>query len=115
MANFEIKRGDIFILDFHTEGFEIRGTRPALVIQNDVGNRFGKTIIVAAMTRTQKKGKYIFVRVKAAETGLNADGTILLDQIYTLDKDRFRNPPVGRLIPARMLEVDAAIKYSLGL
>jgi mRNA interferase MazF len=116
MATFEIKRGDIFLLNFNTtQGFEIRGVRPALVIQNDIVNHYGRTIIVAAMTRTIKKGERIFVRVKVGETGLNSDGTVLLDQIYTFSKDRFRNPPIGRLVTAKMAEVDVAIKNSLGL
>jgi mRNA interferase MazF len=116
MAAFEIKRGDIFIVNFNTtQGFEIRGVRPALVIQNDVGNHFSNTIIVAAMTRTIKRGEKIFVRVRASETGLNSDGTVLLDQIYTISRDRFQNPPIGRLITAKMAEVDQAIKNSLGL
>lgn len=116
MPNFEIKRGDIFFLNFDpAQGFEIKGVRPAVVIQNNSGNQYSRTIIVAAMTKNPKKPRPIFVRVLASESGLPSDSTVLLDQIYTITKERFRNPPVGRLTKTKLQEVDEAIKNSLGL
>lgn len=116
MPNFEINRGDIFFVDFDpTQGFEIRGNRPALVIQNDEGNRFGNTIIVAPMTRNPKRNARIFVRVSPSESGLPEESTVLLDQIRTLSRDRFTKRRAGRLITRKLQEVDEAIKYSLGL
>lgn len=116
MPDFEIRRGDIFFLNLSANrGFEIQGTRPVVVIQNDVGNDRSNTIIVAAMTTNIKKSGRIFVKVTTNESGLNADSTILLDQIFTVSKDRFTRPRVGRVTQLKMTEVNQAIKVSLGL
>jgi mRNA interferase MazF len=116
MATIEIKRGDIFFINFDpAQGFEIKGNRPALVIQNDLGNRYGGTIIVAAMTTNMKKSQPVHVRVLAQETGLNSDGVVLLDQIRSITREHFVRPPAGRLIKEKMLEIDEALKISLGL
>ena len=116
MPDFEIRRGDIFFLNLTgNQGFEIQGPRPVVVIQNDIGNERSNSIIVAAMTRNTRKSGRIFVKVSANESGLNGDGTVLLDQIFTVSKERFSRSRVGRLSQLKMLELNEAIKVSLGL
>jgi mRNA interferase MazF len=110
-----VRRGDIYWVDFGTpRGSEQGGRRPALIVQNDVGNLSSTTIIIAAIT-TKRKGFYPFhVEVSAVESGLPQDSTILLEQLLTINKDRLLER-VGRLSNLKLKEVDEALKVSLGI
>jgi len=111
----EIKRGEIYWVDWSPgRGSEQSGLRPTLVVQNDVGNRFSPTIIVAALTTAIEKPYPFLVKVTAEESGLPKVSTVNLAVILTVDKTRLRNR-CGELSGAKMLEVDEAIKASLGL
>ena len=111
----DIKRGEIYWVDWSpSRGSEQSGLRPALVVQNDVGNKFSPTTIVAALTTAIEKPYPFLVKVTAKESGLPKDGTVNLAVILTVDKTRLRNK-CGELSEAKMLEVNEAIKASLGL
>ena len=92
-------------------GSEQKGTRPALVIQNDVGNRYAATTIVAAITSTIKLYP-VTVGLKKGEGGLNQPSMVNLSQAFTIDKSRLKKR-IGRLSPRRMDQVDEAIRVSL--
>lgn len=110
-----VRRGEIYWVDFDApRGSEQGGRRPALVIQNDIGNRASSTTIVAAMTSKQKASHPFHVEVSALESGMNKDGTILLEQILTISIDRLIEI-AGRLSSENMREVDKALQVSLGL
>jgi len=94
-------------------GFEQAGFRPGLVIQNDDGNQFASTTIVAAMTR-QHRDYPVRVRVGAKESGLREASSVMLDQLRTVSQDRLGRR-VGRLTPNAMVDVDDALRVSLGL
>jgi len=110
------KRGEIYFLDFSpSKGKEIRGPHPALVIQNDVGNKVGGLTIVAAITSNLKVADLpVGILIKPKESGLPHESVIHLGQIYTIDKERLENL-AGALPAHKMTEVDKAIKISLGL
>jgi len=111
----DIKRGEIYWVDWSpSRGSEQSGLRPALVVQNDVGNKFSPTTIVAALTTAIEKPYPFLVKVTAKESGLPKDSTVNLAVILTVDKTRLRNK-CGELSEARMLQVNEAIKASLGL
>lgn len=111
----DIKRGEIYWVDWSpSRGSEQSGLRPALVVQNDVGNKFSPTTIVAALTTAIEKPYPFLVKVTAKESGLPKDSTVNLAVILTIDKTRLRNK-CGELSDAKMLEVNEAIKASLGL
>lgn len=111
----EVKRADIWIACLGTpKGSEQRGIRPVLVIQNDVGNEHSPVVIVAAITRTSRRGMPTHVPIPAAESGLPDDSMVLLEQIRTIDKTALR-VKVGSLPERRMLRVDYALMVSLGL
>ena len=96
-------------------GHEQGGRRPVLIIQNDTGNRFAPTVIVAALTTSLPDKPYpTEVRVPAGAGGLPRPSAIRLDQIRTLDKRRLEQH-VGQLDEETMHQVDQAIKISLGL
>ena len=110
-----VKRGEIYWVDFGApRGSEQAGKRPALVIQNDVGNENSTTTIVAAIT-SQKKPPFPFhVAITATESGLPKDGTVLLEQLLTIAQDKLLQR-CGELSPHKIEEVDRALKLSLAL
>lgn len=110
------RRGEVYRVSFDpTVGGEIRKARPALVIQNDVGNRYGPVTIVAAITSTVHLPLPPFkVLVESPEGGLVKNSAILLNQIRSVDRSRL-NTKLGKLSRSTMLRVDQAIKISLGL
>lgn len=111
----EVKRGEIYWVDWNPgRGSEQGGLRPALVIQNDIGNRYSPTTIVAALTTAAEKPYPFLVKVTAKESDLPKDSTANLAVIMTVDKSRLTDK-CGELSEAKMAEVDKAIKASLGL
>ena len=110
------RRGSIHLVRFDpTERSEIKKTRPALIIQNDTGNRFSTITIVAAITsKFQLPVHRTNVLVKAPEGGLSVDSVVRLDQIRSVDKRRL-SKRLGSVKPSTLTKVDHAIKISLGL
>jgi mRNA interferase MazF len=92
-------------------GSEQRGLRPALVIQNDVGNQHAATTIVAAITSTIRIYP-VTVPLKRGEGGLPKSSMVNLAQVLTIDKSRLRRR-VGVLLPELVNRVNAAIRVSL--
>ena len=111
----EVKRGEIYWVDRSPRrGSEQTGMRPALIIQNHTGNKFSPTTIVASMSTAPEKPFPFLVDVTAKESGLSQYGAVNLAQILTIDKTCLRDK-CGQLSSQKMLEVDRAIKISLGL
>ena len=112
----EYRRGQIYYANLDPiVGHEQAGRRPVLIIQNDTGNLFSPTIIVAALTTALPPKPYpTEVRIAAKTAGLEQNSSIRLDQIRTIDKRRLERY-VGQLEAANMRQVDEAIKISLGL
>src|SRR5262249_54761270 len=99
-----------------TLGHEIKKTRPALVIQNDIGNRYSPLTIVAAITSTVSSVPYpveVVVEPTAAN-GLDVCSSIRLDQIRTVDRQRLVRR-LGIVDSTTITKVDEALKISLGL
>jgi len=111
----DIRRGEIYWVNWNLgRGSEQGGLRPALVIQNDIGNKYSPTTIVAALTTAVEKPYPFLVRVTAKESGLPRDSTVNLAVILTIDKTRLTRK-CGELSEAKMSEVNEAIKASLGI
>lgn len=112
----EIKRGDIYWISWSPgRGNEQAGLRPALIIQNDTGNKFSSTTIVASCSTVRKREYPFIVNVAAGESGFSAqDFHINTSQIMTVDKSRLRER-FGRLSDDVMEKVDRAIAISLDL
>ena len=109
-----IRRGDVCLVSFGAgRGSEQKGTRPALVIQNDSGNEFSSNTIVALMT---SRGRDYPFHVPVPEGTLDIPGqsTVMLEQIQTVSQQRLGRH-LGRLDPQTMEQVDIAIRRSLGL
>jgi mRNA interferase MazF len=110
------QRGEIYLVNFDpTIGSEIRKTRPALILQNDVSNQYSPVTIVAALTSQFTEPLYpTEVIIKVPEGGLQVDSVALLNQIRSIDKQRLIKR-LGVLESVTMEQVDRAIQISLGL
>jgi mRNA interferase MazF len=110
------RRGEVDLVAFDpTLGAEIRKTRPALILQNDIANRASPITIVAALTTKFDQELYpTEVLVRAPEGGLDADSVVLLNQIRSVNRRRLAQR-LGRLTPQTMRFVDRALLRSLGL
>lgn len=110
----QIKRGEIYYADLcPIVGSEQGGVRPVLVLQNDTGNRYSPTTIVAAITSSKTK-RPLPTHVNIDADGLKSHSVVLLEQIRTVDKRRL-GEYVGSVSKGSMEEVDRAIIVSFGM
>ena len=111
----DVRRGDVVIVRLDPAvGHEMKKTRPAVVVQNDIGNRNSSTTIVAPVTGTYRE--YPFeVLVEADGSPPEKDSSIRLDQIRTVSVPNRIHSVVGSLDESTMAEVDDALQLSLGL
>lgn len=112
----EVSRGDIFYADLSpVVGSEQGGVRPVLVVQNDVGNKYSPTIIIAAITSQLNKAKLpTHIELNKDKYNLPKDSVVLLEQLRTLDKRRLKEQ-ISKLDSLTMHKVDVAILVSLGI
>ncbi|MEH2369831.1 type II toxin-antitoxin system PemK/MazF family toxin [Nostoc sp.] len=110
------KRGEVYLVNFDpTIGAEIKKTRPALILQNDVSNEHSPIAVVAAITSKFAEPLYpTEVLIRVLEGGLEDDSAVLLNQIRSIDKQRLIKC-LGSLRPETIAQVDRAIQISLGL
>ena len=108
-------KGDIFYAYLRPiKGSEQDGCRPVVVIQNNLGNKYSPTLIVAPLTEVLKK-ETLPTHIIIEKTGyLKYDSMILLEQIRTTDKCRLRNY-VGRLKNSQIQEIDNALIKTLSI
>lgn len=110
-----MKRGDVYYADLSPViGSEQGGTRPVLILQNNIGNKYSPTVIVAAITSKIGKSKVPTHVSIGKDTVLTGDSAALLEQIRTIDKQRLIDK-ITHLDDQLMEEVDIALKISLGL
>ena len=110
------RRGDVYLVNFDpTVGAEIKKTRPALIVQNDIANRYSPITIVAAITSQFEEPLYPpEVLLPTGEGGMRVESVVLLNQIRSVDKRRLVKP-LGSLRPPTLRKVDRALSISLGL
>lgn len=111
------RRGEIWLVEFDRgRGHEIKKTRPAVVIQNDIGNQYSPVTIVAAITSKLSPVRYpVEVAVAPSKgNGLTLPSAVQLGQIRSVDRERLVKR-LGTLDAPNMRKVDEAIKISLGL
>jgi mRNA interferase MazF len=116
VLNLIVKKGDLYFADLSpVVGSEQGGIRPVLVVQNDVGNKYSPTIIVAAVTSQINKAKLpTHVELEAADGGLSKNSVVLLEQLRTIDKQRLKER-IGTLSQEQIPTVDQALSVSLGI
>src|SRR5580765_7909114 len=96
-----------------TKGHEIRKTRPAVVVTNDLYNTHNWVVIVMPLT-SHNKPEYDQVLILPPEGGLTQSSVTLPDQLRAVDRDRLVKR-LGKLKPQTMLEVDRSLKIVLDL
>lgn len=115
MTQEKICRGDLFFANLNpVKGSEQGGKRPVVILQNDVGNKFSPTVIVAAITSRTRKKANMPTHVSLDNAALEKDSQVLLEQIRTLDKTRLIKK-VGKLTQDEMRAIDNSLEISLSL
>lgn len=109
------RRGDIFFANLNPViGSEQGGVRPVLIVQNDKGNRFSRTTVVAPISSSVKKRLPTHVLLPAAAYKFKKDGVVLVEQIRTIDKRRLKNR-IGKLDADDAERLAEALRASFGL
>ena len=112
----QIKRGEMYYVNLEpVVGSEQGGTRPVLIIQNNVGNKFSSTTIIAAAitSKTAKSSLPTHITIKNV-AGLDRDSLLMLEQVRTIDRSRIKGY-IGTLDDKKMEKVNKALCISLGL
>lgn len=109
-----IRRGTIYYAELDpVKGSEQGGYRPVLILQNNTGNEYSPTVIIAAITSRIKSKLPTHVKLKEMK-GLEKDSVVLLEQIRTIDKCRL-DEQIGYLSRHQMKKVDEALRISVGV
>ena len=110
-----VRRGEIYYADLNpVVGSEQGGIRPVLILQNEVGNWFSPTVIVAAMTAKGSKVHLPTHVPVGTDSGLRRPSIVLAEQVRTIDKSRLLER-VGMLPPEKQEQVDRALRISFAL
>jgi len=110
----EFKRGELYYADLSpVVGSEQGGVRPVLIVQNNVGNKYSPTVIVAAVTSQINKAKLPTHIELTTDYGLQKNSVVLLEQLRTLDKRRLKDK-IGVVDNGKMKKIDSALLISLG-
>ena len=113
--NFGFRRGEIYFADLDPHyGSEQGGKRPVIVIQNNTGNKFAPTVIVAAVTSkvTKKPNQPTHVLIDQ-NPAFSRPSMVLLEQ-FTIDKERIQRL-LGQTTPDEMYQINEALMNSLDL
>ena len=115
MTQEKIYRGDIFLANLNpVKGSEQGGKRPVVIIQNDVGNKYSPTVIVAPITSRIRKKANMPTHVPLNNDALKQNSQVLLEQIRTLDKTRLISK-IGKVTEKEMKAIDQSVEISLSL
>ena len=111
----KISRGDLFYADLNpVVGSEQGGIRPTLNIQNDIGNRYSPTVVVAAITSQVDTKKTLPTHITLDTNLLAKNSIVLLEQIRTIDKSRL-GKYIGKLDEKYIKGIDRALSISVGI
>lgn len=112
----KVVRGSIFYADLDPiVGSEQKGSRPVLILQNDIGNKYSPTTLIAPITTKIYKGKMQPTHVSVNEFDkIRSNSIILLEQIRVIDKSRLKGY-VCDLSSDNMKKVEKAVKVALGI
>lgn len=111
-----VRRGEIWLVDFDPGiGAEMRKTRPAVVLQNDIGNTFSPVTVIAPITSRPRGKTYPFEAITSpADKGVDAGSRIALNHLRSIDKSRLRRK-IGALSIATLLLTEDALRDELAL
>ena len=108
------KRGEIYYADLSpVVGSEQGGYRPVLILQNNKGNKYSSTVIVASITSRLSKHR-LPTHVDMSSIRLKKHSIALLEQLRTIDKARMKEY-IGKATKAEMKEIETALLISVGI
>lgn len=112
----KIKRGDIYLADLGKGyGSEQGGIRPVLVVQNNKGNKYSTTLLVACITSKAHSKHYLPTHyIIPKDVGLKYDSMVMMEQIKVIDESRIIKF-IGKLTPRFMKLIDKRLMISFGL
>lgn len=112
----KVKRGDIFLADLSAyQGSEQKGVRPVLIIQNNKGNKYSPTTIVACLSsKIESKAHLPTHYILPEGTGLKYRSMVLCEQIRVIDKKRLLKK-ITKLTKLDMKHINRKISISLEL
>ena len=116
MIQNEIHRGEIYLIDLCNQvGSEQGGVRPAIIVQNDKGNKFSPTTLVCPLTTKKKNLSATHVELTPADASVVQDSTVLCEQVRVIDKSRIRKK-LGEVVNLQKIEdINQKIRMSFGL
>lgn len=111
----KICRGEIYIADLEPViGSEQGGERPVVILQNNLGNKYSPTVVVAAITSKIRKKRRLPTHTRLHCSALPTDSMVLLEQIRTIDKHRL-GKYIGKLNGRDMKRIEQALLASVGI
>lgn len=113
MAEINVKRGELYLINLTGQGSEQNGLRPVVVLQNDVGNRFSPTTVVVPLTSQNKKNVPTHVNL-SPEDGVVKPSTALCEQPMSVDKTRLIKR-IGTLNENKIEDINKKILFNLGI
>lgn len=108
-----VYRGEIWMADLGDDnklGVEQKGSRPVLIVGNDIGNKNSSCVMVSPITGHTNKTPLETHQL----VHLKSDSTILHEQILTISKDRLKFR-VTRLDSVELMEANYKIAIALGI
>ena len=115
MTEFKVKRGYVYLVDLNpVKGAETGKVRPAVVVSNDINNKYADTVTVVPITSNVKKVYPFEVFIPKGIANLSKDSKAKANQIRTIDKSRIKKE-IGKLPDEIMKELELAIKIHLDL
>lgn len=111
-----MQRGEIYLIDFSNQiGSEQAGLRPAIIVQNEVGNNNSPTTIVCPLTSQNKKNMATHVELTPNDCGILKTSIVLCEQIRVIDKSRIKRK-IGNIINKRKIEdINRKLMISIGV
>ena len=110
----EVKKGEMYYADLSPiVGSEQGGIRPVIILQNDKGNRYSPTTIIASVTNRKKKS-HLPTHIKIKIPNSKRKSVVMLEQVRTIDKSRLLEY-IGKLDNGTMQKIDNAVKISFDI
>ena len=109
-----INKGDIYYASLDPiVGSEQNGTRPVVIIQNDIGNKYSPTVLVAPLTSKVKSKHHLPTHVLVKFERIKYNSIVLLEQIRVLDKSRIKNEFIGRANNKTIKKINKGLEKTL--
>ena len=111
-----IKRGEIWLSDLNpTRGSEQAGTRPVLIFQNNLINKYTTTILAIPLTTNLRRASLpSCLQISKGEGGLTSDSVALCHQLRVLDKTRLMRK-LGAVSQKTISAIESCVRFTMGM